>query len=593
MLSASTAYKNSIKNPIRNRGHIKVTIGVVSMDAQASATVDEDNPNYPVISYSNPTSPFNSLAIDGEYATAEPTFSAIDGTRYFAPEAGTTYIRNNGALSQNVLGGIYIQLTTSQEGYSLAGLSIDFGPVYPTSFRIKTDNETYTVSNNIRYYESDLSFVGATFMIITPLEMVDNSRNRLRIYSLKFGRALTFGNSDVISFSSKEYVSPIADTLPSYDMTLVVNNLGGRFDVDDDYNVMSFMSIGQEVTIQHGYDIDGNGTIEWLDPYVSYLATWDANDREATFTSYDKFAIEKNKFVLSGDTLFDGTHQMDECAIAIASQAFGGTVDFSSPKLDDYVCRNPLPYNTYPELLQMVANSTQSILRMKANGVLGILDSGDTTNYKIELSDIRNNIIAKKTAKIQSVNVSYVLYTKNTSAEVASVQTEDITVSASDGYSGIFSFDDCYSDWSVSCDDAGVVVSILDSNPRYVSVAAIRTSGVDGTVVKLSISGRKYSKVASSVSVSLNDNGEIVNWDNPLISNATIANHVANWLVDYYSSPIDYDVDWRGDPRVEAGDVVTLERKGKSDATIRIYQNEFSFNGAWSGRILARRLSDG
>ena len=162
-----------------------------------------------------------------------------------------------------------------------------------------------------------------------------------------------------------------------------------------------------------------------------------------------------------------------------------------------------------------------------------------------------------------------------------------------DGYSGVFSFDDCYSDWVVSCEDSGVVASIIDSNPRYVSVAAIRTSGTDGAVTNLVIKGKKYKKVTSSVSVPLNDNGDIINWDNPLISNATIAGDVADWLADYYSEPIDYDVDWRGDPRVEAGDVVTLERKGKADVTVRIYQNEFSFNGAWSGRILARRVSDG
>ncbi len=593
MLNASTAFQNSIKSPIRNRGYIKVTIGLVSMEAQSSAEVVDDNLLYPVLSYSNPTSPFNSLGIDGEYATAEPVFSKVDGSRYFAPEAGTSYVRNNGSLSEEVLGGIYIRLTASQEGFSLAGLSIDFGPVYPTSFTITTNNETYTESNDSRYYESDLSFVGATYMIITPLEMVDDADARLRIYSLKFGKALTFGNSDVISFSSKEYVSPIGDTLPSYDMTLIVNNIGGRFDVDDDYNVMSFMSIGQEVTVQHGYDVDGEGNIEWLDPYVSYLSTWDANDKEATFTSVDKFAVSKDKFVLSGDTMYDGTYRMDAGATAIATQAYGGGTDFSSSKLDDYVFRNPLPYNTYPELLQMIANATQSILRMKAKGVLGILDSGATTDFKIELADIQNNIIAKKTAKIQSVNVSYVLYTKNASAELENAITQDITVSMADGYSGIFSFDDCYSDWAVSCEDSGVVASIIDSNPRYVSVAAIRTSGTDGAVANLVIKGKKYKKVTSSVSVPLNDNGDIINWDNPLISNATIAGDVADWLADYYSSPIDYDVDWRGDPRVEAGDVVTLERKNKSDVTVRIYQNEFSFNGAWSGRILARRVNNG
>ena len=590
MLYASAAYKNSISQPIRNRGYIKVTIGVVSMEAQENARVVLDNSHYPVLSYTNPQTPFNGTGINGEYATAEPVFSKVDGTRYFAPEPGTSYVRNNGALSQNVLGGIYIQLTTESEGFNFSGLSIDFGPIYPTSFQIRTDNEVYTETNDSQYYESDLSFVDCTHMIIIPQTMVDGSRARLRLYSMKFGKALTFGNQDVVSFSSKEFVSPIGDTLPSYDMTLVVNNIGNRFDVDDDYNVMSFMSIGQEVTVQHGYDVDGEGTIEWLNPYISYLNSWDANDKEATFTSVDKFAVSKDKFVLSGDTMFDGTHQMDQCVTAIVQQAYGGETHYSSTPLLSQTIRNPLPYNTWPELIQMIANASQSIFRMKANGVLGILDPGFTSDYIITLDDIQGNIVAKRTAKIQSINVSYVQYTKNSSAEAETAVTEDISVSTTDGYSGVFSFEDCYSEWSVSCDDAGVVASIIDSNPRYVAVAAIRNSGSSSATAKLTISGKKYKKVTSSISVPLNDNGDTVNWDNPVIATANVARSVGNWLAAYYAAPVEYDVDWRGDPRMEAGDIIRLERKGKSTVFVRVYQNELSFNGAWSGRILARRL---
>ena len=590
MLYASAAYKNSISQPIRNRGYIKVTIGVVSMEAQDGATVDMDNSNYPVASFTNPKTPFNGTGINGEYATAEPVFSKVDGSRYFAPEPGTSYVRNNGALSQSVLGGIYIQLTTGSEGFNFSGLSIDFGPIYPTSFQIRTDNEVYTETNDSQYYESDLSFVDCTHMIIIPQTMVDGSRARLRLYSMKFGKALTFGNGDVISFSSKEYVSPISDSLPSYDMTLVVNNIGNRFDVDDDYNVMSFMSIGQEVTVQHGYDVDGQGTIEWLDPYISYLSTWDANDKEATFTSVDKFAVSKDKFVLSGDSMFDGTHRMDECATAIIQQAYGGQTHYSSVPLVSERIYNPLPYNTFPELLQMISNASRAILRMESKGVLGILDPGYTSDYIIGLNDIQGNIIAKRTAKIQSINVSYVQYTKNSSAEAETAVTEDISVSTTDGYSGVFSFEDCYSDWTVSCDDAGVVASIIDSNPRYVAIAAIRNSGSSSATAKLTISGKKYKKVTSSISVPLNDNGDTINWDNPVIATANVARSVGNWLADYYAAPIEYDVDWRGDPRLEAGDIIRLERKGKSRVYVRVYQNELSFNGAWSGRILARRL---
>jgi len=90
--------------------------------------------------------------------------------------------------------------------------------------------------------------------------------------------------------------------------------------------------------------------------------------------------------------------------------------------------------------------------------------------------------------------------------------------------------------------------------------------------------------------VNHNVNGQEITWNNPLISTIQHAKDLEEWIAEYYLGNIDYEISWRGDPRTEANDLFYMELKGREDALIRSYQNEISFNGAWSGNMKARKV---
>lgn len=48
---------------------------------------------------------------------------------------------------------------------------------------------------------------------------------------------------------------------------------------------------------------------------------------------------------------------------------------------------------------------------------------------------------------------------------------------------------------------------------------------------------------------------------------------------------IDYSLEWRGDPRVDANDAFYLEKKNGRTALIQAYENEIEFNGRFSGKL--------
>ena len=77
---------------------------------------------------------------------------------------------------------------------------------------------------------------------------------------------------------------------------------------------------------------------------------------------------------------------------------------------------------------------------------------------------------------------------------------------------------------------------------------------------------------------------------NPLISNTTMANELAAWLADYYTAGIEYEYDTRGNPELDATDIVYQENEFHDGMRVNIYRHTVNFKQAFSGRVTARRI---
>ena len=263
MQSASQAYRDSIEHSMyRNNGYIKVSLGVVNQLAQESAAVDSSG-----LYYFSDGKVFSGEQVTQMYATPEQNFSKVDGTMYFAPIQGTssTYY-NQGAVSSGLVGSLTIRFGSVTD-LDIKGFTIDFSEAYPTSFQITTDSGTKTYSTDSRNFSTEDTFDGTSYIKITPLAMV-NGQGRLRILSFTCGIANIFTNDEVINYSSKEYVSPICDSLPSMDMSITIDNQDQYYNPDNPESALSYMEVGQEVTVQFGYDIPVSQNIFNL-PYSS------------------------------------------------------------------------------------------------------------------------------------------------------------------------------------------------------------------------------------------------------------------------------------------------------------------------------------
>lgn len=369
MQNVSREYKESMKEYIRNRGYIRAVIGIINSQAQRKAKIDLEKNE--LLYISNLEQPFSGSIPERIYAMPEENFTCVDGSMYFMPLEGSGYqLYNNGLVSSEILGEIYIDF--GGEEFDIKGLTVDFGNCFPVDFIVETNRVTRTYSGNQkRDWMTEDTFNKTAFFKITPITMI-NGQGRLRVYRFSCGMTNTFTNDDVISFSNKEYVSPITETIPSVDSELVVKNYDMYFSPDNSDSAMAYMEVGQEVRVSIGYDVSGYGDIEWLPERRTFLKSWKADESKAVFTSSDVFDY------MSG-TYYRGEYKKEGISLYdLAADVFedAGIADyFIDSYLREIIVNNPLPVVGYPSALQIIANAGRCILKEERGGRIRIQSS--------------------------------------------------------------------------------------------------------------------------------------------------------------------------------------------------------------------------
>ena len=735
MQKVSPEYVESMKSIGRNRGYIKVTLGIVNAEAQKNIEVSDSTD----LAYFSQSNLIDGAEVTQPYATCEENFSKVDGSMYFLPaNTSNSVFYNNGLVGEDILSAISFDF--GGETYDVAGFTIDFGENYPVDFTISNGVETISFTDNDkRYFATEQGLHDLQTLTITATRML-GGQTRLRIYSLSMGVSNTFTNENTLDYSETSYVSPIADTLPSTDVSIKVVNYDNYYNPDNPNSILAFFEVGQEVRVQFGYDTNDDGNIEWLPETITHLKTWGATDSDATFTATDKFDYLQGvyyggKYDADGITLYD-------LAVDVLQDA--GIVSYKlDTVLKEVTVYNPLPPVAHTEALQIIANAGRCTLREDRDGKIYIEstfipDYEITSNGETDYSNVENikndttkiayaltsndfsllsdsNMFFMDEENIDLDNVGYVssavsdangdfvtnptitlnleanyaptgfnirfrnvapqaftinTYLDNTLVDTINVTNPDVAYTYSDGFEEFnkmeieftqghpnsritidklifgsptdytierymikdsptatrqdriksinmttynykdsaesikdlvtstikdaeagnytFHFNNPSYGFTASVTEGTANISIVSSSSYEIVVAL---SNVSSTDVKIAIQGYEYAVDEQIVTVTHNATGIEQTWSNPLISDAEHAQQIEAWLSDYFLGDVEYELNWRGDPRIDANDLLYLELKTGDNVTVRNYQNTLNFNGAWSGSMKARKIA--
>ena len=218
--------------------------------------------------------------------------------------------------------------------------------------------------------------------------------------------------------------------------------------------------------------------------------------------------------------------------------------------------------------------------------VLDNITFGDSTDYileyGVELTKTPKGTQLAKVRELQVVRTIYNLSTEDTKELVR----ETIAVTEQDNQYTFYLSNASY-DLSVGLIEPseGQTATIIGSSAYYATVELTGIAGVTEVVVM----GKEYLITQTKVSRQLNPTGSLEAWENPLVSNGAHAANLADWIGDYLKSDREYELQYRGEPRMDANDIAFLENKYVPDLLIRVTDHTLKFNGGLSGTIKARR----
>lgn len=213
--------------------------------------------------------------------------------------------------------------------------------------------------------------------------------------------------------------------------------------------------------------------------------------------------------------------------------------------------------------------------------VLNYFSLSDVVDFTMNRRDMTSSPKAIKQELIKEVIVPCYTYQENNREE--NLVYEDIDVVA--GEVETYYIQDPSYGYKVKLDEVEGKATVVAWSNYFVTIKF----NVTGSF-KLEVQGYRYKIVEKYATVSLNARGKTVKWKNPLISNTTMANELAAWLADYYTAGIEYEYDTRGNPELDATDIVYQENEFHDGMRVNIYRYTVNFKQAFSGRVTARRI---
>lgn len=206
---------------------------------------------------------------------------------------------------------------------------------------------------------------------------------------------------------------------------------------------------------------------------------------------------------------------------------------------------------------------------------------GDVTEFTMTRMDMTSSPKAIKQELVREVIVPCYSYQSGTAEE--SLISEEITVQA--GTTETFFVGEPSYNFRAMLDDSESGVSITAWGNYYVTLHFT----VGGTY-RLEVMGWRYKIVERYATKVLNNRGKTVKWANPLISDMTMATDLAEWLGEYYTAGVEYEYSTRGNPEIDANDIVYQENEFHDGMKVNIYRQTINFNQSFSGKVTARRI---
>lgn len=607
MQKVSQAWKDNQNSQLVSESFVEISLDITDPVSTDDATATDNG----AVAFSNTEDIIGTSEEEiTPYATLEQNIWVLDGTREVLPQSSDDY-KNVGYVSATLSGenGEFSSPPTVAINFNevhevpLQGITITWGKTqgdYPTDFTVTAYNGENVVGEKI--VSGNTNMVSIVFVDIVDYDKITIAVNkwclpyrRARIEDILVGIRKVYTKNDIFSFSHSQEIDIISASLPKGTVSFEVNNIGREYDVYNMNGLAKYLTERQELKVKYGYKI--NGTTEWIDGGVYYLSSWESkeNSNSAKFEAnllFENLSMIYNQGIASkdGKSLYDLA--TDVLTFANLSLSDDGNVRWViDESLKSIITVASLPRDTVANCLQIIANAGCCILYQDRQGIIHIekIDS-NSDEYSINPTNSFSKPETILSKSVKNVKISIYEYDIGGTTHMLGKKTTLKPV-LNKVYS--FSMPFVYQGNDVKATNCHAEASVKDgmlqilSEIYYDDHAEIQcqyVKEINGQLLKrnVEIYGNIYDVSTNEIEIHVNENGEEISIDNPLITSEEHALLVAEWVKNAISKRHTVSFSWRADPRLDVGDVVeSVDRYNTSDVIMT--KVDYSYNGAFKG----------
>ena len=595
MKTVSDAYKNSMKQPLRNPSHVQVT--VQSIDH----AVEYDNSSWSVIStkasWSDLTN-FGRVTVKGApLATLELNYWDLDGTFEVMPDTpGNNGYVSNAMSDEN--GDCNFRIFRQFANiHAVNGYTASFdvrarewpidGSVELQAFMEITPGAMESVvvdrlslsdrASSSEYYARPAVATNTVFIRITKLLPY----RRARVENFIFGIILDFSGNDLTDTYQSHDVDPLSRRLPQESLEFTVIDLKHRFDPENPAGIYEYIYTRSPVSIAFGYDLD-NGVTEWLAPDRYILNARPVfNNGRVTFKAGGLIASMTWQYYK--DVV--GTKDLKTMAENVLQDAADqGYIPQNSWEVDDSLedmeTVGVLPVSTHAECLQMIAHAARCVLYTDGENTIHLapftISTEITNDLRMDYTTVYENTqLLTRTDLLKAVSVSEYGYVDGAqeAETLYSASTTDTTVHVEFPLAR-----------DVTVEVTGV--RVIEEHVYAQAVDLVLEPGVKGIV----ITGIPQGKTETIATVDVNPEGETDREAHELITSDAMRDALSAHVRAYLSLRNTYDVTYRGNPELETRDVVQMQTRYTGIIPVLVLTDSITFTGALRGSIKGKGL---
>ena len=592
MQVVSDAYKEQIKQDVRNVSYMEIRFGLTDPDAIKVASAD-NNGQMP---FSENPDMTDFKEVSFRYGTFEPGIWLLDGSvkTISTPYEYQGYVSDKISDENCMYANTPIITVTFSEGeYAFRGLTFNFDSIqdmYPRHVIVKgyyQDNLIYTRDDVV-----DKSFYVFYHPIPNEGEFVDKLEiifdesvlpcYRLRMEDLTLG-VIKIIDSNTLLDATWSRTNDLMNTVMSDNsMDFSFYDLVKEYNPDNPEGVWEYLETGQLVTFKYGYELE-DGSIYWIPGCKLYTDGTPSVKNggslsEVTFTTTSKLQLLTDvydEFVYSpsGITMYDFAESILQYFEVVD---INGNPEYElDESMKNYVYTGVFEPMEANKLLQLIANASMCILSVNRNGrIVFSKRNAEPSGFNYKDTDILNST-PDITKYPYLKNLSVDVKTYSIAAEVEEVTSVDITDANQTTY--VLTYSPATS-LKVTATSG---LTINKTNKLLTCKAEVVLTGT-GT---LTITGKTFEESVVSVTKQCNIVGEDCNIDTALITDTRYADEYLDWMAEILQKRNVYTFDDRGFPEVDETDIVGVDTAFTIDKPVAITGIKIKYNGALSGEV--------